>query len=62
MMSTIAMTPSRTPMRDRAQRVEHRVAGEQREPDAQQREHQPDQRAEVLQQHDRQLRRAWTGG
>jgi hypothetical protein len=30
-------------------------AGEQREPHAQQREHQPDQRAEVLQQHHRQL-------
>jgi hypothetical protein len=41
--------------RDRTRGVEARIARDHREPDARSREQQADQRAEVLEQHDRQL-------
>ena len=51
----IATSDQQTADHDRADAVPDAVAGQQREPDAEQREHQTDQRGGVLKQHDRKL-------
>ncbi len=59
-VSTPRITATRissTPIRQVPMPSQTRLAGDHREPDAEQREHQPDQRGDVLEQHHRQLGR-----
>ena len=57
MPSTIAMTISSVPIMSVPMRVEQRVAGDRREPDAEQCEDETDERSDVFEQHDGQLGR-----
>ena len=60
--STTATATSKRSDEDGPDPVPDTVSGDQGQPDAEQREDQTDQRGEVLQQHDRQLRAPGSAG